>query len=260
MRIPAAALAGTVALAVAVGAMSLVGPDRPETPARTDARSNPVAAEEGELRNVAFYYDGTIDLATADPEAAREVLGSPGVVVTTRSDDEVGTVQGIHALGAKAYRYVQLYWMPEGQEYDGLDIAEHEDWAYCRRGSTPSVGRTTHRGTQDWVFLDANETEVRAYFSDLLADLRDQGWDGIFIDRGQAATQYAADEQGRPIWARPSTCTEDPAVPGATFADAYVGIVRLARATGLGTMVNNGKSPFDPSPSMRPDPGDKVGS
>jgi hypothetical protein len=152
---------------------------------------------------------------------------------------------------------VQFYWAPGNAAYHGIDLREHPEWAYCRRGDTPSTGRTTDAGATPWFLLDLNETAVRQRVDELLAHYRSLGWDGVFFDRGEAATSYAEDVDGNPVWHRVSTCTEDPHVQGATFADAHVGILELAHANGLQAMMNSGKSPFDPIAPMRPDPGDR---
>ena len=43
-----------------------------------------------------------------------------------------------------------------------------------------------------------------------------------------------------------STCTGQPVTPGATFADAYVGIMAIAKQAGVPLIINYGVSPFDP--------------
>ncbi|HET6560435.1 MAG TPA: hypothetical protein VFG72_01040 [Marmoricola sp.] len=219
----------------------------------SDSRASGLRASAVSARNVSFYYNGTVPLAGSDPSALKEHLGSPGVVVTTPTDDEVGTVDAIHRIGAKAYRYVQFYWAPVDREYHGIDLSEHPEWAFCRTGSTPSHGRTDGAGA-DWLLLDLNERALLAQIDTLLAGYEAAGWDGVFIDRGEAATQYAADSAGRPVWHRSSTCTEDPAVAGARFADAHVGMLARAHANGLEAMMNTGKSPFDEVAPLRPDP------
>jgi hypothetical protein len=99
---------------------------------------------------------------------------------------------------------------------------------------------------------------VRTKIKRILAGLKAKGWDGVMFDRGQAATQYAADLRGRPVWSKKSTCTGSPHKQGARFADAYVSMLGLAHAVGLRAMMNNGESPFDPVTPMRPDPDDRA--
>jgi hypothetical protein len=249
-----------IALAVPLVLLSRWGLDAPG-PAepgaeRAAARLNPLVRETGGVANVSFYYDGTLPLAGADPEKLRAKLGEPAIVVTTPRD-AAAEIKAIHGIGAKAYRYVQFFWAPGTEEYEGIDLNEHPDWAFCRSGSAPSLGRTTAPRATPWYFLDANETAVRKRITEVLAGYEAQGWDGVFFDRGEAATQYARDSAGRPVWSKQSSCTEAPHRRGATFADAYVDTVGLARQVGLETMMNNGKSPFDPVVPMRPDPADR---
>jgi hypothetical protein len=219
----------------------------------SSAATNPVAAAGG-VRNVSFYYDGSADLAGADRDQLATTLGRPAIVVTTPRSDEVATVKAIHSIGAKAYRYVQFYWAPNDTGYEGINLHKHPGWAFCRTGTTPSLGRKTNGGAERWYFIDANERAVRARFRSILNGFRADGWDGVMFDRGQAATQYAADNRGHPVWDRKSSCTHSPFRRGARFADAYVNMLGLAHVVGLQAMMNNGSSPFDPHISMRPDP------
>ena len=230
----------------------LTGPASVSAPLELAAASpNPVATTTGGVKNLTFYYDGGTQL---DAGADLSALGHPSIVVTTSKGASDGdAVAAIHSTGAKAYRYVQFFWAPDDSAYEGINLAEHPDWAFCRSGDAPSTGRTTGYGTK-WSFIDANEKAVRAQFRQILAGFKAQGWDGVMFDRGQAATQYAADTAGRPVWDRASTCTQDPYKPGAAFADAYVNMLGLAHAEGLQAMMNNGKSPFDGPVRMRPDP------
>lgn len=234
----ASVLAGSVAVSAPMEAASA-----PRAP-------NPVAGPAGGVSNVTFYYDGTTPLRR---DADLSVLGHSSIVVTTPKADPQAAVAAIHSTGAKAYRYVQFYWAPDDAAYQGINLAKHPGWSFCRSGRTASTGRTTGDGTK-WRFIDANEKAVRARFRQILAGFKAEGWDGVMFDRGQAATQYAADAAGRPVWDRPSSCTGDPYKRGATFADAFINMLGLAHAEGLQAMVNNGRSPFDVLVPMRPDP------
>lgn len=252
---------GLLAAAVAATALVQVADPAPDPGEREQAgvlaasAANPLLTPSGAVRNITFYYDGTLPLVGTERERLRSHLGSPGIVVTTpRTEDEAATVATIHAIGARAYRYVQYYWAPDTSAYHGIDLREHPEWRFCRRGSTPSVGRETADGATRWFLLDLNERALRTRISEQLAQYAATGWDGVFIDRGEAATQYAADAAGRPVWHRVSTCTEEPAKAGARFADAHVRMLALAHRNGLQAMMNTGKSPFDPIRPMRPDP------
>jgi hypothetical protein len=244
---------GTSLLGVALLAAGLVTGTGASAPERlAAAATNPVVAPGGGVSNVTFYYDGTTSL---QPGADLSVLGKSSIVVTTPKTNESDTVAAIHSAGAKAYRYIQFYWAPRDSAYEGINLAQHPDWAFCRSGSSPLAGRTAGDGTR-WDFIDANERPVRAQFRRILAGIKADGWDGVMFDRGQAATQGAKDTAGRPVWDRVSSCTQDPYKTGATFADAYVNMLALAHAEGLQAMMNNGMSPFDPTVRMRPDPRD----
>ncbi|MEO6470577.1 MAG: hypothetical protein ABIR57_01975 [Aeromicrobium sp.] len=203
-----------------------------------------------------FYYGGTVPLTGTDPKVLAAHLGRPAIVAVTPLGNEARGVEAVHSIGAKAYRYIQFYWGPNDEDYEGLNLKAHPDWAFCSSGSTPSLGRTTDGGAKKWYFIDTNESAVRARIAQILAGFKADGWDGVMFDRGEAATQYAKDANGRPVWSRQSTCTRSPYKSGARFADAYVSMVGLAHKAGLQVMMNNGKSPFDPVTPMRPNPAD----
>ena len=216
---------------------------------------NPVLDANGAIQNVTFYYQGINKLI---PGADLSALGSPSIVVTTPKSDERSAVAAIHARGAKAFRYVQFYWAPDDESYEGINLAAHPDWAFCRSGDKPAEGRTTERAghRQHWYFIDTNERAAREAVLHQLEEIRAEGWDGVMFDRGQAALSYAATDKGKPVWSRASTCTAHPHRKGATFADSYVDTLGLARQAGLNSMVNYGTSPFDLSTPMRPNPRD----
>jgi hypothetical protein len=247
----------TAPLIVLLAILGLVrGPDdRPTQDTRIateDARANPVALRGGGLGNVSFYYQGSEDLA---PGSDLSGLGASSVVVATGGGDEAAKVEAIHSTGAKAYRYVQYYWAPEGRAYEGVDLPSIRGWAYCGTRSVPLEGRTV--GGVRWLYLDTNETKVRQAVRASLRAIRERGWDGVFFDRGAAATQAVVGPGGRRHWWRSSTCTEEPVQAGASFSTAYRNTLGLAHRVGLEAMVNNGRSPFDPVIPMRPDPRDR---
>lgn len=228
---------------------------------------NPVNSSAG-VKNVTFYYNGggNVPLDTAHVSQLRTRLGTPAVVVTTPKADDQDSIAAIHRIGAKAYRYVQFFWAPKSGVYEGIDLATHPDWAFCSSGATKAVGRYTRGAdgsSMPWYFLDTNEVAVRQAIRAQLQSLADAGWDGVFFDRGEAATQYAADVHGHPVWYQKSSCTGTPASPGARLSDAYVHLLSLAHsvrgagaAARLHVMMNNGKSPFDSVTPMRPNPRD----
>jgi hypothetical protein len=199
--------------------------------------------------NVAFYYQR---IRTSHDVAK---LGKVSMVVASYNNDQAA-VRAIHDTGAKAYRYVQTYWFPVGARYNGLDIAAHRDWAYCRSRNEPLVGRTDAQG-RPWWFLDMNEQAVHQHFATVFAETKALGWDGVFFDRGQAS-MTGLDVPPAGIWDRTSTCAEMPVTPGATFADSYVGMSDVVAAAGLHLMINYGGSPFDAATPMRPDSRDSA--
>ncbi len=254
-------MVAVVTAAVAVGAIGYGstllphGTTTAAAPAQRSTAGDVWPGGSSGVRNVSFFYQGSIDLATASDADVRRTLGRPSIVVAQRGDDEKATTDAIHRLGAKAYRYVQFYWSPTSEDYDGLDLSAHPEWAFCSTGDTPAVGERESDG-QVLAFIDGNERAVRQHFRAKFAALVDQGWDGVFIDRGEAATTYAANLEGTPVWSRRSTCTDDPVRAGARFSDAFVDLLGLAHGAGLGAMMNNGRPPLDPINPMRPDPGD----
>ncbi|MDZ7675909.1 MAG: hypothetical protein U5K30_12680 [Acidimicrobiales bacterium] len=199
------------------------------------------------LPNVAVYYQGI------DAGEDLSKLGDVDYVVTVRQADEAAAVDAIHTTGAKAFRYVQSYWFPSNREYDGFDIGANLDQAFCETGNKPRIGREPNG--VPWYFIDANERVVREMFAQLLDELAGYGYDGIMFDRGLAALT-GADAERAGIWHKSSTCTDDPVEPGATLADAYVGLMSEVDGAGLELFQNYGFSPFHPLLPFRPDPAD----
>lgn len=213
--------------------------------------STPVADDQGGVKNATFYYQGKQKL---EPGSNLSVLGSPSLVVTTPKQDEPAAITAIHSVGAKAYRYVQFYWAPADESYEGVNLADHPDWAFCRSGSKPLLGRVTEQAghKENWYFIDTNEAAARAAILKALEKLKHEGWDGVMFDRGGAALTNAADAHGQPVWDEESSCTKHAHQPRARFADAYVNVLGLAHQAGLNVMLNYGISPFDPVLPMRP--------
>ncbi len=193
--------------------------------------------------NVSFFYQQV----TSTTNMSR--LGNVKLVVAGIQANDAAAAARIKATGAKAYRYVQSYWFPKGKIFDGLDIGAHPDWAFCASGGTPMAGRTTGAGTV-WWFLDMNEQPVHQYFLDKFLALKAAGWDGVFLDRGWASLT-SGDSYN--MWNKVSTCTGQPTKAGATFADAYVGIMAVAKQAGVPLIINYGISPFEPHTPLRSD-------
>lgn len=200
--------------------------------------------------NVTFYYQ---ELRPTDDIS---VLGNPEIVVLGPQDahNESVAAARVHSIGAKAYRYVQFYWLPAGRTYQGVDLADHPDWGFCRNGSTSAQARISDG--LPWYHLDLNERGARDAMLAFTNQVKAWGYDGVMIDRGHAALISAKDASGTPIWNRVSTCTEDPIAPGRTFADAYVGMTASVKGQGLEVMFNYATSPNDAKLAMRPNPAD----
>ena len=138
-------------------------------------------------------------------------LGTVSLIVTGKTAGRTAAV-AIKQTGAKAYRGVQAYWFADGDSYDGIEVTERPDWAFCLEGSTPLVARTD-RGRQQVVLPRLQRARgVSDAFGARMDDLRKEGWDGVFFDRGFAALT-GRDDAKNPTWNKVSTCTEDPVKP-----------------------------------------------
>ena len=197
--------------------------------------------------NIAFYYQRI----ARDTDLTK--LGTVSLIVTGKTAGRTAAV-AIKQTGAKAYRGVQAYWFADGDSYDGIEVTERPDWAFCLEGSTPLVARTDANGNK-WYFLDSNERGVSDAFGARMDELRKEGWDGVFFDRGFAALT-GRDDAKNPAWNKVSTCTADPVKPDATLADAYLGLASQVKQHSLDLIMNYGISPFDEETPMRPDPRD----
>ncbi len=250
MRLPPVLfLAGLILLAACGGGGSDSAPTTTTSPPPSTAPTPagvPTLTAPGR-ENIAFYYQRI----TRSTDLSK--LGNVSLVVTGKTAGRTAAV-AIKKTGAQAYRGVQAYWFANGNSYDGLEVTKRMDWAFCLSGSTPLVARTDARGVK-WYFLDSNEQGVRQAFAQRMDDLKKQGWNGIFFDRGFAA-MTGRDDVANPAWDKVSTCTQDPVTPNATLSDAYVGMASEVRKAGLDLILNYGTSPFDETVPMRPDPRD----
>jgi hypothetical protein len=254
-RLPRLSLIGLLALALVATACGGGSDDSSSTSSTTYVPTeNPKTADPGAPENVAFYYLPIRDAAQM------QKLGPVRLVVAGPQNADVETEAGraesaaaaaaIHSTGAKAYVYQQTYWTPLRRAYQGFRIRSHEDWAYCLDGDTPL--EVQGKNDEQWVFIDLNERAVQDYLAERFQNLKEQGWDGIFFDRGGIAMAgYAQNPQ---IWNKQSTCTQDPVRSGAANADTWVDASGLVKQSGLDLIVNYGLSPFDPRNPMRPDP------
>lgn len=182
--------------------------------------------------NVTFWYQPLS--ATTDPNR----IGKASIVVIADqgSDaDEVAAVAKAHSLGAKAYHYVQGFWVPDSRSYDGIDISQHPDWRYCNANG-PVLGRVL--GSVNWWMLDMNEKAARNAMTAYLLTVKNTwGYDGVFIDLGNAALKPSNMVPGFDI-NQASTCTQTPVIAGRSFADSYIGMASQAKGVGLESMLN----------------------
>src|SRR3954451_23066409 len=137
---------GLAVLLVVGAGMVLRGQDRGRgvsptvaSPAAAASRANPVSTGR-RVANVAFYYDGTVPLSSDNLDGLYSVLGHPAIVVSTPGSEGGDEVEAIHAMGAKAYRYVQFYWAPDNEVYEGINLQAHPEWAFCRSGQRGAIG------------------------------------------------------------------------------------------------------------------------
>ncbi len=232
-----------------VCAISLVacssGGSSPAASSPTTTTRSPQRQAAAPPENVAFDYERITERSDLTS------LGHVSMVVTSRQSDP-RAADAIHRIGASAYRYVQTYWFPARPDRDGIDLSVHPEWGFCRSGSTPVSGSRSPGG-EALIYADMNERALHTFFATLFTRLRNEGWDGVFLDRGYASLT-GIDTERAGIWNLVSSCTEDPVEPGATFADAYLGMAAEAHRAGLKLMFNYGVSPFDEHTPLRPDP------
>jgi hypothetical protein len=177
------------------------------------------------------------DYEQIGPTDAAKFRGATGVVTTTQKDTPAA-IKMIHKSGALAFSYLNVYWLPLGRLYDGLDLEKHPEWQFCGANGVPLAGRTTgaagHRVT--WAYPDLNDAGMHAAVLAYMRGLKAAGYDGVFFDRGVVALDRGA------MPGRVSGCTDEPVTPGATFGDAYARIVRDARRIGLRVVLNFGST------------------
>ena len=162
------------------------------------------------------------------PDRAK-FTGARAVVVADQTDDAAAIAQ-IHATHALAFHYVNVYWYPGNRAYEGVDLSQNVGWAFCTSGSQPALGRSVNG--VPWYYADLNERGLYDSVMSYLRSLRSSGYDGVFLDLGTSALATGT------MPGQVSTCTQQPVVPGATFADAYARVVRAAAAMGFHVVVN----------------------
>jgi hypothetical protein len=185
----------------------------------------PASAQATGVRagNWVWYYQ------QVQPTDAAKFVGARAVVVASQKDDAAAIAE-IHAVRALAFHYVNAYWYPAGRAYQGLDIGQNVDFAFCDSGSDPLLGRTVDGFS--WYYVDLNERGMFDSLVSYLDSLRAAGYDGVFFDLGTLALSSGA------MPAKVSTCTSDPVVPIASFADSYAEVVKVAAAMGLRVTIN----------------------
>jgi hypothetical protein len=177
------------------------------------------------------------DYEQITPTDAAKFRGATGVVITTQKNTPAA-IGLIHGSGALAFSYLNVYWLPVGQRYDGVDLGQHPEWQFCGANGAPLPGRSTgaagHRVT--WAYPDLNEGGMHAAVLAYMRGLKAAGYDGVFFDRGVVALDRGT------MPGRVSGCTDEPVTPRATYGDAYARIVRDAHAIGLRIVLNFGST------------------
>jgi hypothetical protein len=233
------ALLGLMLLVAAGAGVALVGHE-----VQSSASGGADPAQRPDLQeSVVFYYQ------RIDPVRDGPKFRGASAVVTSAQPDERTAVSTIHAYGAKAFMYMNVYWFPTGRVYEGVDISRHPGWAFCARGDRPLAGRREDGST--WYYLDLNERPARAAVMAYLRHLKALGFDGVFFDRGSPSLRGAGSS---PIAWESSTCTADPVTAGGPrFANVFVDLLhRVRERLGLTVFINYGH-PYS-GPRLRPDP------
>lgn len=205
----------------------------------TGANAGTTAPKE----SIVFFYQ---KISLSDES---KFVGAQAVITSDQTND-VAAISTIHAAGALAIKYTNVYWYPANGTYEGIDIGAHKNWAFCHKGNVPYVGRI--QDGVKWYYIDANETAARAAIDAYFDHLRSLGYDGIFFDRGSAAlrgNKYAI------TW-KASTCTGSPVhTRHRRFSDVYASVIHDAYSRGL-TIYLNYAHPYSGS-RLRPDPNDR---
>jgi len=211
----------------------------------TGAVGSRPAAARGLDETVVFYYQHI------RPSVDESKFRGASAVVTTPQTDERAVVKAIHAVHARAFMYVNLFWFPTDRAYEGIDMAHHMGWAFCAHGDAPSAGRRI--AGSEWYYLDLNEQDARTAVMAYLRHLRSLGFDGVFFDRGSPSLRGAGAD---PIAWEQSSCTEHPVMPGdPRYADVFVNVLHeVKQRLHLEIYINYGH-PFS-SVRLRPDPND----
>lgn len=212
--------------------------------------------------NVVFYYQNVHPEDTSKFKGAYAVVtaGQGGETARQRARAEREAASLIKSTGAKALRYVNFYWYPQGRRYQELNISNHKGWIFCGKDRRKIVGRKV--GNEKWFFLDANERGARKAIRDYLRKIKRYGYDGVFFDRG-ASSFLGANDGGNYISWKRSTCTRNKVIGSKrrTFSDVFASVLKDARkrifdGRGNRIFLNFGKAPYT-KPKLRPNPADK---
>ena len=104
------------------------------------------------------------DYEQIGPTDAAKFRGATGVVTTTQKDTPAAIAM-IHTSGALAFSYLNVYWLPLGRLYDGIDLAQHPDGSSAARSGVPlPAGRDRARPATrvTWAYPDLNERGMHA--------------------------------------------------------------------------------------------------
>lgn len=206
--------------------------------------------------NAVFYYQ------RIESEVDTNKFEGAYAVVTAGQGNAAGEAQAaalIKDTGAKALRYVNFYWYPAGETYQGFNISQHKNWIFCGQNGRKLFDKTTH-GDEKWFFLDANERAARRAILNYLRQIKDYGYDGVFFDRGSSSFLGSRDGGNYISW-KTSTCTKRKVLKRKrTFSDVFASLMRDARNKVFGDkgmiLVNYGQAPYV-KPKIRPNPRDK---
>src|SRR4051794_33500606 len=81
------------------------------------------AAATAPKESVVFWYQHV------DPSDQSKFVGARAVITGDQANDTTA-ITTIHAAGALAIKYTNVYWYPVNGTYEGIDIGAHKDWAF----------------------------------------------------------------------------------------------------------------------------------
>lgn len=204
--------------------------------------------------NITFLYHSLADATAAGqlPNIGHPrdlVFGNENTAVVPGTAEEVAYA---HSIGARAFKYMQFSMFPMvNATWSGITLEQRESWAMCQSGfgilHDHEDGDGTSHGSVPWAYADTNE---KGYVDAILAwtqQLKNLGYDGIFIDVGGRSIRG-------PYWNVASSCTDDPIVAKNKHpksSDTWFAMLMKVKAQNLKLGVNMGAPTADPL--TRPD-------